>query len=358
MEKPGKVRLTVTPRTSPTVEATDIAMQDPDAYALWPAKATKPPNPQPPAQRVRQDLEFGLVIDYPSSRAAEVTDTVRAWVLFGGIGGRTRRGCGTLTITQVARKGNREDIAEWLPADPHVIRPMLQAALDARPAAPAHIPVLSGAWLYVGKPQSALNAWYEALRWLKEFRQGSGYDAGDRAREPDPTGGRRPSVSNWPEPDKVRRIMGKPSRLEWAHAPRHNATPVWPRAGFGLPIVGQFQQRSRTGQRWQELGQFEPNGFEIIWRDGSGEHDRLASPLILKPLALANGQFVPCALWLNRAYPQGKACLRGRPDTGAPFDRLVAEGDKALYRPLAEPTLRDAFLTWVLRRFGARRILP
>src|SRR5262249_7171392 len=157
----------------------------------------------------------------------------------------------------------------------------------------------------------------------KEFRQGIAGSPGERAREPG-TGKQqpnRPSWSNWPEADKIRHLTKKTR----THPPRHNASLAWPRAGFGLPIIGQFQTRARDGSRLDEPGQFELN-----WRASRNDEqgfDRLASPLIVKALPLATGQFAPCALWLNRAYPVGEVCLKDFRNSGAPFDRLVADGD-------------------------------
>jgi len=372
MTQPGKVRIAVKTLGSPTVQADNVDMQASEAYALWPARETGGDNPQPPAQRVKEGMSFRVRIDCPSLHEAEVKATVTAWTLFGGIGGRTRRGCGALAVTGVVRNRSQDDMDGWVPATACDISKILATTLAVRRQAPPHAPILFGATLYIGQPTSALEAWYEALKWLKEFRQGSNKSEGDRAREPDPTRGNRPSVSNWPEADKVRHQLGNPTSHAWAHPPRHNATPVWPRAGFGLPIVGQFQQQSRQRDpndprgrrnlRWNQLAPptYEPRAFEIIWRDQQGnERDRLASPLIVKPLALGNDQYVPCALWLNRADPPGGPCLRGQPGSGAAYGTLVAQGDTALYSPLTESTLRDAFFTWVCRNFtGVTQVLP
>lgn len=355
MEKPGKVGLAVECTAQASLQQDNILMQAPDAYALWPARGTGGDNPMPPAQRAKQGLQFRMTVTYPADLEKYVETALRAWLVFGGIGGRTRRGCGALTVCGDARG--------WLPAqgDSQVLKAFLTSLGVAGPGPrAADVPVLPGSHVYVAQPkQDALQAWYEALKWLREFRQGHDYPKGERAREPDPTGGNRPAVSNWPEADKVRHILGKPGHVRWAHEPRHNATPAWPRAGFGLPIVGQFQQKSRSGRRWQDQGQFEPRGFEIIWRDSGGaEHDRLASPLIIKPVALANGTYVACALWLNRAYPDGEVCLRGRRNSGAAFGTVVASGDRVFYSPLNAASLRDAFFGWVAEEFDARRVLP
>jgi CRISPR-associated protein Cmr1 len=270
------------------------------------------------------------------------------WLLFGGYGGRTRRGLGSFKVGG--------DASGWLPA--HATRESLKALFGrdvfAPPGKPAFdLPWLAGAALQVGQPdEDAVMAWATALDWLKEFRQGTDGSSAHRAREPgigkaEP---HRPSISNWPEADKVRRLKRKTKE----HPPRHNATPAWPRAGFGLPIIGRFQKNARKGGKLDE-----PDGFELRWRSNDKEHDRLASALIVKALPLVDGTFVPCALWLNRAYPNGSVVLRGVNNSAAPFDRLVAPGDTARFSPLANKrSLREAFLDWLHARYQTTVVAP
>jgi CRISPR-associated protein Cmr1 len=340
-----------------TIDDSDIRLYDSKdgqatrgAYALWPARAEKEKGQikTPPAPRRTPGTRFRLTLIEPENRESEIRNVVRAWILFGGYGSRTRRGLGSFKVI--------DDANAWLPGDEtreaftalfarDVFAPPGSSAIDA--------PWLAGASLHVGGPTTeAGQAWTTALEWLKVFRQGTSGQPGDRAREPG-TGKpqpRRPSISNWPEADKIRHVRRKTN----AHPPRHNATPAWPRAGFGLPIVGQFQKNARTGG-WLE----EPDGFELRWRSDGGEHDRLASPLILKALPLADGTFLPCALWLNRAYPTGEVVLRGTGNSAAPFDRLVASGDTARFSALTgRSTLRAAFLDWLRARYRTTAVAP
>lgn len=328
----------------------------PGAYALWPARSEKQSN-LPPAPRRQPGTRFKLTLILPHEYRAETQDAIRAWLLFGGYGGRTRRGLGSLRALDGAEA--------WLPRE--ISRDDLQRLFGRdvfqTPNRPAtDVPWLAGAALYVGKAfPDAQSAWTTALDWLDEFRQGTGGKAGERAREPG-TGKpqpQRPSVSNWPEADKIRHLTGKTK----AHPPRHNCTPVWPRGGFGLPIVGQFQTQGR--QKGTKLN--EPRQYQLHWREPDPdapsdyiEHDRLASPLIVKALALAGGKFVPVALWLNRAYPEeGEIVLKGIGRSGAPFDRLVAPGDKALFSALSnKATLQQAFLDWLVARNLAQPVVP
>lgn len=349
------------------------------AYALWPARATtRGPNPQPVAHRRLPGTRFSLHVTCQASDETQVRNAIRAWILFGGYGGRTRRGAGSLTVEGADRSRwllgdeRRSSIRDLFGQD--VLQPIADRELD-------DVPLLAGAWLRVGAPTSnAMGAWTTALHWLRDFRQappGSGplglHDS-EYARD---RGDSRPGRSNWPEADKVRHLSG--INTPWAHTPRHNHVPVWPRAGFGLPIVAQFQRSDRkTRQAYPYPG--EPRDFELRWREAGTRaggkaakvHDRLASPLIVKALPLSNGDFVPCALWLFRGYPAGGQVILEPKDvrsagSAADFDVLVSPGDRACYGPLSRAQsgqvgtrLRTAFFDWLAARYksSVRTVAP
>lgn len=310
----------------------------PGAYALWPAREEKREK-RPTAPRRMPGTKFLLTLSVPSEERKQVEDCLRAWLLFGGYGSRTRRGLGSFRVLDGPQL--------WLPqaATPREFERLFGRDIFAAPEKSPHdVPWLAGAALYVaGMEKEAEKAWTIALDWLKHFRQGTDGGPGARAREPG-TGKpqpSRPSVSNWPEADKIRHLTRKTK----AHTPLHNAAPAWPRAGFGLPIIGQFQDKARDGGTLDE-----PAPFELRWRGPDPDKgDRLASPLIVKAMPLANGMFVPCALWLHRAYPpQAEVVLTEIPGSAAPFDRLVAPDDQPRFSALDEKrTLREAFLDWL-----------
>lgn len=341
----------------------------PGFYALWPARAQRKGDRvvEAEAERWLPDLQFRLCVRAPSDRMEDVQRTLRAWLLFGGIGSRTRRGLGSLTVAD-------RDRSAWLPASPapaELARLLGHGISFAgnRPWQEAgDTPSLHGALLYCGTPRPDEDPWLQALRWLSDFRQGAPRPGSqpDRrhAREPAPKEDpHRPGRSHWPEPDKVRLLAGR--NRPWAHEIRHpSEIMVWPRASFGLPIVGQFQKQRRKndpGPRYVE-----PDNFEIRWRiRGEREtRDRLASPLIVKAMPLAGGQCVPAALWLFRGYPGTGEVVLSRdgdvvPGSAAPFDALHAEGDHVLYEPLhGKSTMREAFTTWLRETNRARSIEP
>lgn len=336
----------------------------PGAYALWPARAeTRTNTPTAPRRQPGTQFQLTLKVAGTEKDEAEVRNALRAWILFGGYGGRTRRGVGSLKVIG--------DANGWLPtaATREALTSLFGRDIFAAPTrTPCDVPWFGGAAIHVGtKGADAQKAWTTALDWLKEFRQGTtDHQQLGRAREPG-TGKlqpNRPSISNWPEADKIRRIKNKTN----AHAPRHNAVAAWPRAGFGLPIIGQFQKTDRSNNR---NAYDEPGPFELRWRAGNVEHDRLASPLIVKALPLVDGSFAPCALWLNRSLPAGAQVGLARPKQGrpndkevdpatvAPFDRLVAQDDNPRFAALANQTsLRRAFLDWLHAKYQTTVVAP
>ncbi|HWN67643.1 MAG TPA: RAMP superfamily CRISPR-associated protein, partial [Haliangium sp.] len=349
-------------------------------YAMWPARAQRKDD-VPEAERLASGLEFRLCVRAPRDCMEDVQRTLRAWLLFGGIGSRTRRGLGSVTVI--------DDVhGEWLPSKLNqaelasLLGSNISFAGDRSWEEARDTPSLQGALLQCGDAKSSgEGAWLEALGWLSEFRQGplrvSRTPDPNLPREPPPTrdpncpnskSADRPGRSKWPEPDKVRLLSGK--HMDWAHPIRHpSPIIVWPRASFGLPIVGRFQDKDRCERPYDKR---EPRDYELRWRvetDGK-PRDRLASPLIVKAMGLADGQYVPVALWLFRGYPaNGKIvlCRRSKqaPDgiyqergSAAPFDALHAEGDPVLYEPLRQRTMRDAFFDWLRKTNRARSIEP
>lgn len=333
-------------------DPSNIQLRSPGAYALWPARGEEDKAPVP---RRSPGTRFQLTFIAPLAREVEIRDVVRAWILFGGYGSRTRRGVGSLTVVN--------DRELWLPIE--ATRKAITAlfgydVLESPGRPPIDMPRLGGAALQVAHVErDPMKAWLTALDWLREFRQGTSGQPGHRAREPEPSGQQpaRPSISNWPEADKIRHLEGRTS----GHRPHHSATPAWPRAGFGLPINGRFQTKSRSGALIQE-----PEAFELRWRLGAQEHDRLASPLIVKALPLADEMYVPCAVWLDRANPKGGEVVltrvkgkRTHPRSAASFDRLLASDDTARFSALAgKRSLREAFLDWLRATRHTKVVAP
>ena len=209
---------------------------------------------------VRTKVHFTLKITYPEKRREEVEAALWAWETFGGIGARTRRGFGALKLVSV---------------DGRPVTPPGVGEVEAKIREGLQKYVVNGTWP-AGVPHLCLNprikvtgaysdpkdAWEYLVKCLRNFRQSRYPGASPK----------QPGRSRWPEPDEIRRLTGR-------RCPRH-AKPLstvkkFPRAAFGLPIVFHFKD--------EKIG--DPYDTTLQGRD----YERLASPLILRPLACADG---------------------------------------------------------------------
>jgi hypothetical protein len=156
--------------------------------------------------------------------------------------------------------------------------------------------------------------------------------------------------TRWPEPNSLRRFFGT-----WD--PRHNpgdGPSFYPRAALGLPIVFHFRGGKTVARHGQQ--NFEPNA-ELV----GAEHDRLASPLILRPQVLKD-EAVILALVLDTPWePPGGLALKsagGRerlPLAAGPVEGGERDGRHVL--PLRERGAEDAltaFVRMLHADYGAR----
>jgi CRISPR-associated protein Cmr1 len=218
------------------------------------------------------NFPFTVILTFPPVLRPELESALAAWIAYGGLGARTRRGCGSLST----------DMA--LPpiscSEPH---------LNAEP-----LTALSGAQRYLGTPRGAIAAWYDAVTVYREFRQGIGVGRAESHR----ANANHPGRSNWPEPNSIRNRI-RP-RGPWAHEVPEGAAFGFPRADLGLPIIFHFKDR----------GDPEDN---ITLQGNSPGTQRFASPVITKALSVGNGRFRPLILILNapHAWENGDITLAG-----------------------------------------------
>lgn len=295
---------------------------------------------------VREGVRFALRLRWPvkwkdEAEAAlfagapteEIEATLWAWESFGGVGARTRRGFGAIECLAVdgrapAGRLGKDEVSDWLTQQvsryvvaPHGEQSGLRyvprlhqdmrwyRSILARRAAP-------------DRTQEALGAWRLLFDKLKAFRQ---------PRPPGADDPRRPGRSRWPEPEAIRTITGQ--RL-----PRHQELPgsgKFPRAVFGLPIIYQFKDHDKR-ERNPNRSDIDPAQTSLQGRDEfEREVERLASPLILRPLAVADG-VVSLALVLDtpRLPPGGLILKRSR-------DRHTLGQVDATLTPAEGATIRD-----------------
>ncbi|WP_027180396.1 type III-B CRISPR module RAMP protein Cmr1 [Maridesulfovibrio bastinii] len=215
------------------------------------------------------DLNFKLRISYPNSAGIEkdVLKTLKLWTLFGGVGARTRRGCGSLYCEELL-KGFKEaqDINNFI------------KEIGGDPA-PIEYSRLACSLLAVNiSSNSTTSAWEEIINNYKDFRQ-------DRRLK----NGNKFGRSYWPEPDAIRILTKRNSPL---HAPAHPDKVWFPRAAFGLPIITKFNQDGN--------GKGDPDVVELHPKNAP----RWPSLVIIKVIKLSSC-ILKVVLVLNQAFPDG-----------------------------------------------------
>jgi len=193
-----------------------------------------------------------------------------AWVNFGGIGARTRRGCGALYCKKLASP-DRDSIGIWY------ITCLKKHGIHISTS--REWPVMPEKILI--KPNTnnnVLESWEKSISTMKEFRQGRdiGRDRGT---------GNHPGRSRWPEAETLRtQIYGSETRPKGIHSTdsRMKGIHAFPRIEFGMPIILEIRGESIKST-------LQP----------SAENDRMASPLILRPLKFADGKCASMIIRLN-----------------------------------------------------------
>ncbi len=246
------------------------------AYALFPFQ----PNPRKGIlqARARPDVAFKLIVRHRDQDKGDVFAALWAWTNFGGIGARTRRGCGALMCKASAPKST-DLLPKWWAKG--------STFLKAPP--PGDQPEwarMQNAPMIKAEPTSPIAAWEASVGLMREFRQGA--DVGRNRGM-----GGRPGRSLWPEANSLRGITGKG---EGSHEPGiHADAPGFPRAELGLPIVFHFHFEDPLDK---------PNNSELYPRRTPESH-RMASPVILRPLGIwGTAQAVPMMLVLTAPPPQ------------------------------------------------------
>lgn len=267
----------------------------PETYALFPAVN----NGQ---NLVKEGLKFTVSLRCLKEHEVDVHCAVWAWVNFGGLGARTRKGCGALFCRELAPK-NAETFGTWLKEN-------LQR-YGVTSSVVSKLPYLSKKILFGKAEGAALTAWSKGLAAIKEFRQGKGFARGKGSEG-------RPGRSYWPEPDTIRRALKSHAP---AHTPDPNKPDGFPRALFGLPIVFHFRDE-RAGDPSTEAY---PKGKK-----------RMASPVLIRPLRTQDNQVVPAVVFLEGTRPdviELKGCPRTF-STGEIVNPKFASYDKS---PMGKP---------------------
>lgn len=316
--KESKVKLTVDILKSGTV-SDNRKWQGPLRYALFPFSGNEDTKQNEGAGKCLENVEFQLNIWCPTEIREEVAQALRAWILFGGIGARTRRGCGSLFCVNWSDQlgdfpsNTKELIKKGLPQN---------CAQQIEPKWPN----LFRTRQVIGEPKTPVEAWSDAVGLMQKFRQGVDLDQKQNSSK------RRYSKSKWPEADSIR----ENAKTKCKHTPQGKSLEYYPRADLGLPIVMQFPGCNGC-PRSHTIG---------VGEDANG---RMASPIILKPLAISESKAVPLVLLLNtpRVW-ESKLPIIVKPERGCKYDlqenQINDPSKNKKVEPLKGLDARNAFI--------------
>lgn len=208
-----------------------------------------------PGLRLTTSGKFTVTVSRASGKKLSngQTDSLRkavwAWIRYGGLGARTRRGAGSLCQLKI-------------------ISGSIVPAGDALNEIKSRVPTLalSKAWVCEWKRDNAREAWFDAINVYHSIRKGlppSVYSERASGAKNDPT---RYDIdqhwhSPWPDVESVRQIGSTSGQRDY------------PRALFGLPITFRLKGDPRD------------TSYELNY----GDDGRFGSALIVKPIRSENG---------------------------------------------------------------------
>ncbi len=301
--------------------------KSPYSYVAFPLRGD---DNKPEGDLLKEGVTFSIAFSYPQEAempegkkiniAQELEAALWAWETFGGIGARTRRGFGALHRTDIPlpqdlstggagkwiEKGIKKYVIEnehdWYQKIPHLNQNMRY---------------------HVIKYSKPMEAWGKLINKLASFRQ-------QDARYAKKTGNKsKYGMSVWPEANEIRHLFGK-KRAVINDVSEGSFVEKFPRADFGLPIIFKFKD--------EEKG--EPKQTTLEGKN----NDRLASPLILRPLICKDGA-IGIALILDtpRTPPEG-LILKGAPKEPSVESQLTANEAKKIPILNGETDILKAFL--------------
>jgi CRISPR-associated protein Cmr1 len=251
-------------------------------------------------ESVQVGVEFSLSISFLIDAREEVEAALWCWETFGGIGGRTRRGFGAIALESVDEDGDDATPEKWKSREVlSKLNKKLEKTLAVgvwNPMVP-HLPRSTTGVLKVtnakyagqrrtvaGGRNDVLKSWWYLIDKLHQFRQSPRNETVYRGR------------SDWPEPDEIRRKYTALTGNTTLRTPSHRVR-TFPRVEFGLPIVFKFKDDDRG----------EPPKTTL-----EGAHtNRLASPLILRPLLCQDGAVCLAVILETPRVPDGGVELKG-----------------------------------------------
>ena len=199
------------------------------------------------------DAKGVLRVGWTGNVGADVQRAFKAWMLFGGIGGRSRRGCGS--VWWDAGAGDAPGSVDACLAAARALTP-------ARAGGPAW-PTLCGGAILVGPASASADvAWRAGLDAMKNVRASQGVDPQILTRLG------RPSLTDWKQQDYIPAAARRAFRS--------------PRAALGLPI--RFQGTT---------------SFTLT----AANTNRFPSPVHFKVIRLGEGNFHPVYTVIRTPMP-------------------------------------------------------
>jgi CRISPR-associated protein Cmr1 len=214
----------------------------------------------------------------------EVNAALWAWINFGGVGARTRRGCGTLFCQQFSPSLHKvctgDDLKRWFETS------LNDYKLDLLPAgASRDWPTLSSTIELLSSQRTGNSvAWEKVVEAYRAFRRRSNPGRKERTDKYGKVH-KVPGRSRWPEADSIRRLTGmaEPDHAEPRTLPFNGNDIAFPRAQFGLPIITEFQKEER---RRSDPDKREPYKTQLVPKG----KERLASPIIMKTISVSKNE--------------------------------------------------------------------
>jgi CRISPR-associated protein Cmr1 len=252
--RPGQVALAVTilkagsPQPCSSVASPKVRPNKGPEHGcfIWPFQEQK----ETPERAAQKGVSFCLTVTcapgLTEQDRRDVAETVRVWVWFGGVGSRTRRGCGAIDCEPL-RIGK-------------AAAPAWEASSEVRHT------VLAGARYLLGEPERSVEeAWRRLGRFWSQFRKGHWDEEGYQPMK----GGA------WSD------YRGQLVRANPSDGELRLAKPF-----LGMPI--NYQKFSNA-----------PFDKEIV----PGDSGRMASPIVLRPVIVADDRIRPMVLILRSPKP-------------------------------------------------------
>jgi len=292
------------------------SQNNPLPYVIFPfqGKAGRDEIVEEPAAIITS-LKFTIrIIFKDKTQLDEIKSAIWAWVNFGGIGARTRRGCGSLYCHDFAPP-DVATIGTWYE---ETLRLYGIPGGEQRPwpTIPKTILIKSG------EEHEVINAWSQGIGVFKSYRQAPNIGRNPGVRN------NRPGRSRWPEPEAIRNLICEQRSIQrpvhWHKVEKHINRRAFPRAAFGMPII--FEIRDECLNPLERRGKItcRRNIKPTITPDR--DHDRMASPLIIKAIKTKkNSEYTSLILRLCTPELQAAYLRKGPEDLIRDYSVSAAE---------------------------------